>query len=119
MIILACGNRDLDWSDQERIKAVFTEYPKGPQTTLLHGGCRGADRLAAEAAQFCGWRIREYAADWKHFGRAAGPMRNQKMLDEGKPDLVIAFFRRLSGGTFDMVERARKAELPIRLVECP
>ena len=34
-------------------------------------------------------------------------MRNQQMIDEGKPDLVVAF---LGGrGTTDMVKRARIA----------
>ena len=31
--------------------------------------------------------------DWATHGRAAGPIRNQAMLQEGKPDVVVAFER--------------------------
>ena len=46
--------------------------------------------------------------------RGAGPIRNQRMLDEG-PDAVIAFHTNLaeSHGTLDMVTRARKAGVPV------
>jgi predicted Rossmann-fold nucleotide-binding protein len=42
-------------------------------------------------------------------GLAAGPIRNQQMIDEGKPDLVIAFPG--GAGTHDMMARATKANL--------
>lgn len=58
-----------------------------------------------------------FPAKWKEFGRAAGPIRNQQMLDEGKPELVLAFHDDLenSKGTKDMVGRAMKADLPVIL----
>ena len=40
-------------------------------------------------------------------GKKAGPLRNQRMLDEGKPDLVVAFPG--GGGTKDTVRRAVQA----------
>ena len=48
--------------------------------------------------------------DWA-LGRKAGPIRNQRMLDDGKPDLVIAF----SGGkgTAGMMAIARRAGVKI------
>jgi hypothetical protein len=46
-------------------------------------------------------------ADWEKLGRSAGPIRNQAMLDEGRPDLVVAFPGH--HGTADMVRRARAA----------
>jgi hypothetical protein len=45
-------------------------------------------------------------------GKAAGPIRNQRMIDEGKPDLVIAFPG--GRGTADMVSRAKKAGIPVQ-----
>lgn len=44
--------------------------------------------------------------------RAAGPIRDQEMLDKGKPDLVVAFLG--NRGTADMVRRAREAGVPVR-----
>jgi len=57
--------------------------------------------------------IRSFPADWEKDGLAAGPMRNQRMLDEGKPDLVIAFPG--GRGTADMVQRAKAAH--VRVIE--
>jgi len=39
-------------------------------------------------------------------------MRNQKMLDDNKVDLVVAFPG--GKGTADMVERAKKANIEVR-----
>lgn len=52
-----------------------------------------------------------YHADWNAHGRSAGPIRNAKMLAEGKPDLVVAFPG--GKGTAHMVGIARKAGVPV------
>jgi hypothetical protein len=59
--------------------------------TIIEGAATGADSAAADFAicNFC--PVVEYPADWAKHGHAAGPIRNKKMVDEGKPDLVIAF----------------------------
>jgi hypothetical protein len=49
-------------------------------------------------------------ADWS-IGRKAGPIRNQRMLDEHAPDLVVAFPG--GRGTADMVRRARKSGVEV------
>ncbi len=49
--------------------------------------------------------------EWDEIGKKAVPLRNQRMLDEGNPDLVVAFPG--GGGTKDMVRRAVKARVPI------
>jgi hypothetical protein len=51
--------------------------------------------------------IRTFSADWDKLGAAAGPVRNQKMLVEGRPDLVVAFPG--GKGTADMVRRSERA----------
>ena len=45
------------------------------------------------------------------YGKAAGPIRNQQMLDEGKPDVVIAFPG--ASGTADMINRAGLTNVPV------
>lgn len=117
MTILVCGNRTLRWKAINIMRVKLADLPDGVEVTLLHGGCRGADRLAHCLGQERKWFIREYLPDWKHLGRAAGPARNQEMLDKGKPDKVYAFVERLSGGTYDMVQRARKAGIPVEVVD--
>ena len=58
---------------------------------IIQGGARGADAAAAEFAAQSGCYGEEFAAEWEKHGRAAGPIRNQRMLDDGRPDLVVAF----------------------------
>ena len=58
-----------------------------------------------------------YEAQWDKYGKAAGAIRNQQMLDEGKPELVVAFPG--GRGTEDMVNRAKKAGLGICLIPAP
>ncbi len=89
--VLICGGRT--YSDQERIAEVLAEVyaSRGGIAHIIHGGSRGADTLAGYYAERNGIPVTVYPAKWKIHGTAAGPIRNQQMLDEGKPDLVIAF----------------------------
>jgi hypothetical protein len=88
---------------------------------LIHGNGKGADTLADDWA-FMRDNVLHWAfpADWDTHGRKAGPIRNQRMLDDGKPDLVLAFVDKpleKSRGTADMVRRAHKADVPVYVVE--
>jgi len=56
-------------------------------------------------------QVRCYNADWQRHGRGAGPIRNQAMLDDGKPHLVIAFPG--GRGTVDMIRRAKAAAVAV------
>jgi len=122
MRILCCGDRNWGLSnlraDEIKIKNALSNYDSS-DTTVIHGACGGADAISSTTARNLGMTVESYPADWTGYGRAAGPIRNQQMLDEGKPDLVIAFHSDIenSKGTADMVRRARKANIPIRVVE--
>ena len=74
---------------------------------IVCGGASGADDLAVDWAKRHGKVAHIYFPDWDTNGKAAGPMRNQKMLDEEKPDVVIAFPG--GKGTDDTIRRANKA----------
>jgi hypothetical protein len=105
--VLVCGGRDFDnviWL-RERLEDVHLR--QGNITVLIHGGATGADALAAAWARARDISIRVYRADWARHGKAAGPIRNTKMLVDGKPDLVVAFPG--GRGTADMVRQARTA----------
>jgi len=80
-----------------------------PITTLIHGAAKGADVMAGDWASSFGIPVEEYSADWDAYGKAAGPVRNQQMLTEGKPDVVLAFPTvdlSTSKGTRSMVTKA-------------
>ena len=83
-------------------------------TLVISGGACGADTLGAEWAKAHGIPCEVYMADWEGLGRKAGPIRNQRMLDEGKPDIVVAF--PVGRGTADMVRRARAADIDVLLI---
>lgn len=112
MRVLVCGDRH--WCDGH---AIMEEIRRFNPTVLIHGDARGADTLASEAALALEIPIEAYPAQWEKYGRAAGPIRNKQMLDEGKPDLVLAFHADLekSRGTKNMVNQARKAGIPVRV----
>lgn len=96
----------------DRLAAAFHDIVgRVGATVVIHGAARGADTEAAWLARGRGLAVEAFPADWRKHGRAAGPLRNQRMLDEGKPDLVIAF----SGGkgTADMVRRAEAAGVKV------
>lgn len=78
---------------------------------LIEGNAKGADKLAGKWADENHVAHLTYPADWDKHKKAAGAIRNQQMLDEGKPTLVIAFPG--GDGTKDMVRRAKKAGLPV------
>ncbi len=111
--MLICGSRN--WDDWKAIRERMRGLPRG--SIIIQGGARGADRMAADIARGLEMEVREYPARWETYGRSAGPIRNQQMLDEERPDLVMAFADDLatSKGTKDMVERARKAGIPTEI----
>lgn len=110
MKVLVCGGRDYD--DRDKLFAVLDRaHFLNPITTIISGCAKGADDLGARWAHRRGIGVHYFMADWSKFGRAAGPMRNQAMLVDGNPDIVIAFPG--GRGTADMVRRARAAGVPV------
>ena len=88
--VLVCGGRAYD--DRDALFAALDRlHSERGIAVLIAGGAQGADTLAVEWAQARGIRTEVYMAEWDKYGRAAGPIRNKQMLDEGLPDLVIAF----------------------------
>jgi hypothetical protein len=108
--VLVCGGRDFD--DE---LAMLTELLKvaDPRHVLVHGDAPGADRLAAKCWRQAGFADEPHPAQWDKFGKAAGAIRNQEMLESGI-DLVLAFPG--GRGTADMVRRARRAGVEVREV---
>lgn len=108
--VLVCGGRDYGDRDQ-LFRVLDAAHLANPIVCLIHGAARGADQLAGDWALDRDVLCTGYAADWERDGRAAGPIRNQKMLDTGKPDMVIAFPG--GRGTADMIRKAEAAGVPV------
>lgn len=114
MRILITGSRD--WTDHVAIQKAITTHTLGQskwRTTIVHGACpTGADLLAAEFALNEGFRVESYSADWSTHGRAAGPIRNQQMVDLGA-DICLAFPLGESRGTRHCMQAAEKAGIEV------
>lgn len=111
MRVLVCGGRD--YKDSTAVfSALDILNATAVVTEIIQGNAAGADALAALWAKKRGVPDRRFPADWRKHGHFAGPSRNQQMLDEGRPDLVLAFPG--GRGTADMVRRAEKAGVPVR-----
>lgn len=113
--ILICGDRE--WKDAPFIEAmlqaeIVTAQAFGDpnvQIVVIHGDARGADKLGARAALNLGIQEVPFPAQWDTFGKAAGPVRNQAMIEQ-EPNIVLAFHDDIlhSKGTLDMLQRAKK-----------
>jgi hypothetical protein len=104
------------------MRAVLERF--AANTVIVEGEAPGADTMARIIGQELGFDVRPYPANWEGMAAlglprgAAGPLRNQEMLDKEWPiDLVAAFHDRIweSKGTADMLKRADKANVPVRL----
>lgn len=110
MRLLVCGGRD--FADRgAAFRALDRLQERRPIGLVIHGGAPGADALAGEWAQSRGIAVQVFEALWKSQGPSAGPLRNQRMLDIGRPDGVLA----LPGGrgTVDMCTRALMAGVKV------
>jgi|SRR5215467_1384782 len=119
MRVLVCGSRT--WTTRNVVWLVLDGLRMGigddPDFVVIEGGARGADECAREWCHAWHFEPETYPANWQALGKAAGAVRNQQMLRDGKPDVVWAF--RMPGesrGTDDMVRRARAAGVPTYVV---
>lgn len=108
--VLVCGGRN--YTDQAMLfGALDMEAESRRLWRVIQGGANGADKLARMWAYSRKCEMENYPADWDKHGKAAGPIRNQQMIDEGKPTKVFAFAG--GRGTADMVRRAKAAGIPV------
>lgn len=113
MKVLVCGGRNYD--ARTVLYGVLDGIHRADGIdAVITGMARGADMLAHDWAVEQGIAVNPFPADWKTHSRAAGPIRNQHMIDQGKPDLVVAFPG--GRGTADMVRRAETAGIKTILV---
>lgn len=124
MKIIVCGGRD--FTDMLFVfKALDHLHATQPITLLIEGGQRTRDKHTREiigGADYWGMRwakrnsipFETVRADWTTHGKAAGPIRNNKMA-EMKPDCVVAF--KGGNGTADMVRKAKSRDIEVMEIQ--
>lgn len=101
--ILVCGGRN--YQDKDRVNKILDDLHNSHGIGLMIcGGAKGADTIAKDWALFRGITCIEVLPNWDKYGKAAGPIRNKKMLDDYCPHYVIAFPG--GKGTENMIEQA-------------
>lgn len=58
-------------------------------TMIVSGGARGVDRTAERAAKHRGLRALIFPADWPTYGKRAGYIRNEQIVDNA--DEIVVF----------------------------
>jgi predicted Rossmann-fold nucleotide-binding protein len=124
--VLVCGGRDYrNWLHMYAVLA--SQHERHRFTAIIEGGASGADAGARTFGEQEGIPVETFPADWSdlshpgaiirtrrdgaRYDATAGHRRNQRMLEEGRPNLVIAFPG--GRGTADMVRRSRKAGVEV------
>lgn len=128
--VLICGGRD--YSDWQHMFAVLSAlHEKHRFSLVIEGGASGADAGGRAFGERAGIPVSTFKARWSDLSHSdavirtrrdgskydakAGHRRNQLMLDDGRPDLVVAFPG--GKGTADMANRATAAG--VKLVVIP
>lgn len=78
---------------------------------VVSGTAYGIDRLGEDWANSQGIEIKPFPADWKRYGRAAGPVRNREMARYA--DAAIVFIKDNSSGSLNMVQNMLELRKPV------
>src|SRR5437763_1696944 len=114
MNVIVCGGRAY-WDRAKVDDVLDTLNWRCPIKAILQGGGTGVDELARQWADRRCVKISTYIAGKKKTGRSSWSKGNQPMLDEGRPDLGVAFPE--VQRTADMVRRARFAGVTLVTID--
>ena len=114
--VLICGDRE--WDNQTLMEHIISKIPLDKYDTIIHGNFKGADRMAGKIGLEKGFCIVPYPAEWKTMGFNVDSVVNRTMIDEGKPDLVLAFHNNIinSKGTINLINIASKEGTKVILI---
>lgn len=106
--VVIAGCRDYNNYDEAKtfIDFCLCDIRKENNVVIVSGCARGADAIGQRYAEENGFGIEKYSADWKKYGRSAGPIRNRQMAKIS--DYVICFWDEKSKGTKSMIDYAKK-----------
>ena len=85
---------------------------------LISGHAPGTDSLGERYARERRLRLRVFPARWDLYGKAAGVLRNQQMIDYAlkRSAIAVFFWDGSSRGTRDAIRRTLKAGIDTRII---
>ena len=106
------GSRNFNnWKLMNSIVSDYTRI----DPTIVTGDARGADALAVKLARYHDLVVIVHKAHWDLYGKKAGPIRNQKIVDDS--DVLIAFPSKHGKGTQITIDMARKTGIPVHVID--
>lgn len=115
-VIIAGSRTFTDWKMfQEKVKEILSNYT---DIEIVSGHARGADTMGEWYAQNNNIPLKVFPAQWDTYGKRAGYLRNQQMLDYANEEtpVLIAFWDGSSRGTKMMIDIAQRAEAEVHIV---
>lgn len=104
------------FKDYDFVEKHINAYIKivGKPINIISGGALGVDTLAKEYAKKNNINFIEYKADWKKYGKSAGPKRNTLIVEASTH--IIAFPSRNGKGTQNTIKQAMIKKIKPRVV---
>lgn len=105
--VVIAGYRNFDNYDvlKKYVDTCLAEFG-AQEIRIISGHCKGVDLMGERYAKEKGHSLEIYPAEWKKYGRAAGPIRNKQMAEN--TDILIAFTCANATGTKNMITNATK-----------
>lgn len=113
VVIAGCRDYNNYNEAKEFIDFCTCNIRKENEIVIVSGGASGADAIGEQYAKENGFKVEKYPADWKKYGRAAGPIRNKQMAEIS--DYVICFWDNKSKGTKSMIEYAKELNRRVKI----
>ena len=112
--VIVAGSRE--FKDYQLLKKTLDDFLQDQKEPIriLCGMARGADELGLLYAHWHNYELERHPAKWNIHGKRAGFIRNEEMANNA--DALVAFWDGKSHGTNDMIKRAKKHGLSIRVI---
>jgi hypothetical protein len=115
--VIICGDRN--WTNTTLIYNELKNLPIS--CIIIEGEAKGADSIGRIMAEKLGMTVKKFPADWKTYGKSAGPIRNIEMLKKLKKyknSAILAFHNDIenSKGTKHMVSIGKKAKITVKII---
>lgn len=116
MKIIVAGGRNFNNYEllRDSLDRIFQRLKK-ENIVIISGTAKGADSLGEQYSKERGYKLEKFPANWNRFQMAAGPIRNEQMAQVA--DALVLFWNGKSRGSADMLERAKKHSLKVRVVK--
>ena len=115
MKVIIAGSRTV--TDFKQVLLAIGEA-KFDITEVVSGTAQGVDKLGEACVEFANHlgnnvELTKFPADWKRYGKAAGPIRNRQMAEYADAAIVV---HNGSKGSLNMIATMKKLGKPVHEV---